>query len=154
MHKPNFLSRSLLGFLSFPFSYTLCCSHLLPPHHSKPSSFRPTLSKLKNFSQPHTNSLSITSSPTLDPRASRLRMAVCRPNNPYAAMDVPKIEVNEAEAQHLSELHARDFQLLSEHISTEGLMVMIRDNDRAEASKLGLRRDSAPCVNILIQNST
>ncbi|GAA5830802.1 hypothetical protein JCM3766R1_003431 [Sporobolomyces carnicolor] len=81
-------------------------------------------------------------------------MVVCTTvSNPYAALEIPKPDESALEAQKLAELQAREYQALSEHLSVDGFMVMIRDNDRAEAGKLGLRRDSAACVHLLTNSS-
>ncbi|GAA5958688.1 hypothetical protein JCM3765_006004 [Sporobolomyces pararoseus] len=68
-------------------------------------------------------------------------------------MELPPIDETAKEAEKLAELQAREFQSLSQHLSVDGYMVMIRDNDRAEAGKLGLRRDSAACVHLLTNSS-
>jgi hypothetical protein len=80
-------------------------------------------------------------------------MSVQTKSNPYAAMNVPPVDDAAIEAKKLAELQAREFQALSEHLSVDGFMVMIRDNDRAEAARLGLRRDSATCSNMLTNSS-
>ncbi|GAA5877796.1 hypothetical protein JCM16303_000240 [Sporobolomyces ruberrimus] len=80
-------------------------------------------------------------------------MDVCQKSNPYASMSIPQVDMSLGDAQKLAELQARESQAMSQHLSVEGLMVMIRDNDRAEAAKLGLRRDSASCVHMLANSS-
>ncbi|GAA5914474.1 uncharacterized protein JCM6883_004811 [Sporobolomyces salmoneus] len=74
-------------------------------------------------------------------------------SNPYASLEIPMTEEKVTEAHKVAELQAREFQALSEHLSVDGFMVMIRDHDRAEAGKLGLRRSSEACVHLLTNSS-
>ncbi|GAA6063781.1 hypothetical protein JCM10212_005570 [Sporobolomyces blumeae] len=64
-----------------------------------------------------------------------------RTANPYSTLEIPNLDRLRTESRDLAELHAREFRLLKEYLSTEGLMVMIRENDRIEAEKVAAARE-------------
>ncbi|GAA6058759.1 hypothetical protein JCM10212_001875 [Sporobolomyces blumeae] len=63
-------------------------------------------------------------------------MSLQTPASPYAAMEIPNVEMVRSESAALHDLQAREVEFLGQSLNGAGLDLAVREHDKQEAAKM------------------